>query len=252
MMNHSRLLKASVLLLLLLCASAARAQQAQLPLITVTGQAEVRVTPDEVVFDLEVTKLDKDLTVAQQQTDESVRQILALARRYNVPAQDVQTDYISVNMSYSTDLVDEDEDSSAVKAKKVKREFLGYTVSKTVNVRFTDLKRYEQFFSDVLKAGVSKVESVEFRTSQIRKYKDQARALAIKAAREKAVALAAEIGQTVGKAYSIQEEGYSRPGASANNYTTVMSGSFSGDEASAFAPGTISVTAQVMVSFILN
>src|SRR5437660_4662473 len=175
-MKASLLLKAAALSLLMACATAARAQQqAQPPLITVIGQAEVRVTTDEVVFDLEVTKLDKDITVAQQQTDESVRQILVLARRYNVPAQDVQTDYISVNMSYSTDLVDDDEDSSAVQAKKVKREFLGYTVSKTVNVRFTDLKRYEQFFSDVLKAGVSKVESVEFHTSQIRKYKDQAR-----------------------------------------------------------------------------
>jgi uncharacterized protein YggE len=250
-MSASPLLKAVIMLSLVSGTTFARAQQSS-PLITVTGQAEVRVTPDEVVFNLEVTKLDKDITVAQQQTDESVRQIIALAHRYNVPAQDVKTDYISVNISYSTDLVDDDEDNSAVKTKKVKREFLGYTVSKTVIVRFTDLNHYEQFFSEMLKTGVSKVESVEFRSTQIRKYKDQARALAIKAAREKAVALTAEIGQTIGKAYSIQEEGYSRPGALANNYSTAISGSFSNNETSAFAPGTISVTAQVTVSFILN
>jgi uncharacterized protein YggE len=251
-MKHSPLLKSSALLSLVLCAAPARAQQqAQPPLITVTAQAELRVPPDEVVFNLEVSKLDKEITVAQRQTDESVRQILALARRYNVPAEDVKTDYISVDMRYSTDYVDDDEDSSAAKPKRVKREFLGYSVSKTVNVRFTDLKNYEQFFSEVLKAGVSKVEGVEFRTSQIRKYKDQARTAAIRAAREKAVALTAEIGQTVGKAYSIQEEGYERPGSMANN-TTVISGQFSGDETTAFAPGTISVTARVTVSFILN
>jgi uncharacterized protein len=104
----------------------------------------------------------------------------------------------------------------------------------------------------VLKAGVSKVEGVEFRTTQIRKYKDQARAAAIRAAREKAVALTAEIGQTIGKAYSIEEEGYSRPSSMANNVSTVVSGQFSGDETSAFAPGTISVKAQVTVSFIIN
>jgi uncharacterized protein YggE len=251
-MKPSPLLKVVALFSLLSCAAAARGQQqSQLSLITVTGQAEVRVPPDEVVFNLEVTKLDKEITVAQQQTDESVRQILALARRYSVAAEDVKTDYISVNMLYSTDLVD-DEDNSAAREKKVKREFLGYSVSKTVNVRFRDLGRYEQFFSEVLKAGVSKVESVEFRSSQIRKYRDQARAQAIRAAREKAAALAGEIGQTIGKAYSIEEEGYSRPGSYAQNNTTVISGSFSGEESSAFAPGTISVTAQVTVSFILN
>ena len=88
----------------------------------------------EVIFGLEkpmlmmCPKLDKDITVAQQQTDESVRQILALARRYNVAAEDLKTDYISVDMLYSTNLVD-DEDNSAAREKKVKREFLGYSVS---------------------------------------------------------------------------------------------------------------------------
>lgn len=236
--------------LLLACARSAAADDR--PSITVSGQAEVRVAPDEVVFDLEVTKIDKDISAAQQQTDESVRQILALARRYNVPAQDVKTDYISVQMRYSTDDAGEDEDGSNARAGKVKREFLGYSVSKTVNVRFHDLARYEQFFSDVLKTGVSRVKGVEFRSTQIRKYRDEARTLAIRAAREKAVALAGAIGQTVGKAYSIQEEGYERAGANSQNNSITISGSYSGSENSAFAPGTISVTAQVTVSFILN
>ncbi|HYH86717.1 MAG TPA: SIMPL domain-containing protein [Pyrinomonadaceae bacterium] len=234
------------LLLLLPHATAAR-QKGEQPLITVSGQAEIRVPPDEVNFSLEVTKLNRDLTEAQKQNDDSVRDILALARRFDVPPQDVKTDYISVEMKYSTDLVDDEEDD----AKKVKRELLGYEVSKTVIVRFKDLPRFEKFFAEVLKAGVSKVNSVEFRTSQIRKHKDQARALAIRAAREKAIALTAEIGQTIGKAHSIQEEGFGRS-SSSNNFSTVVSGSFSSDEDSAFAPGMITVTAQVTVSFVLN
>jgi uncharacterized protein len=228
--------------------AAAAQQKNEQPLITVTGQAELRVPPDEVVFNLEVTKLNLDLVAAQKQTDDAVKQVLSLARRFDVSQDDVKTAYVSVEMKYSTDLIDSDEYSNA---KKVKREFIGYETSKTVIIRFTDLARYEKFFGEVLKAGVSKVSSVEFRTSQIRKYKDQARALAIRAAREKAVALTAEIGQTIGKAHSIQEEGYGRSALS-NNYSSVISGSFSSDENSAFAPGMISVTAQVTVSFVLN
>lgn len=226
----------------------ARAQSdAAPPLITVSGQAEVKVVPDEVIFSLEVEMVDKDLSVAKQQNDESVRQVLALARRFKVAQQDVKTDYISVEMKYSTDLV-EDRDADE---KKVKRVFVGYAVSKTVIVRFTDLARFEEFFSEVLKAGVSRVREVDFRTSQLRKHKDEARALAIRAAKEKATALTREIGQTIGRAHSIQEEGF-RSSASANNFSTRLEGSFSSDENSTIAPGMISVTAQVTVSFILN
>ena len=232
----------------LLPAAAAARQRESLPLITVTGQAEIRVPPDEVIFSLDVVKLDRELSAAQAQNDEVVRQVLALARRFEAPQQDVKTTYISVDMKYNTDLMDDEDDP---KARKLKREFVGYEVSKSVLIRFSDLPRFEKFFAEVLKVGVSKIDSVEFRTTQLRKYKDQARAAAIRAAREKAVALTAEIGQAVGKAHSIQEEGYGRSGSS-NNYTTVVSGSFSADENTAFAPGMITVTAQVTVSFLLN
>ncbi|HEX8352497.1 MAG TPA: SIMPL domain-containing protein [Pyrinomonadaceae bacterium] len=244
-MNASPALRLFGLLLaaLLPCAAAGRQRESQ-PLITVTGQAELRVPPDEVVFDLDVVRLDKDINAARQQADESVTQILALARRYGVPPQNVKTDYISVGMKYNTDLLDEDE-------KKLKREFAGYEVSKSVNVRFKDLARFEAFFADVLRAGVSKVNSVTFYTSQLRKHRDQARAAAIRAAREKAVALSAEIGQTVGKAYKIDEDAPARD-SSRSNSVGVISGSYSDDDASAFAPGTITVTASVTVSFILN
>ena len=247
MHTRPRTLLLGLLLAALLPAAAPAQQRESLPLITVTGQAELRVPPDEVVFDLEVGRLDKDVNVAREKVDESVRQILALARRYDVPAQNVKTDYISVEMRYTTDYADSDD----VRAGKVKRELVGYEVSKSVKVRFTDLARFEGFFSEVLKAGVSKVDSVTFYTSQLRKYKDQARAAAIRAAREKAVALSAEIGQNIGKAYKIDEDFPSRDSSRANSMR-VIAGNYSDDESSSFAPGTITVTANVTVSFLLN
>ncbi|HEX8130227.1 MAG TPA: SIMPL domain-containing protein [Pyrinomonadaceae bacterium] len=231
---------------------AARAQTratTDLPLVSVSGQAEVLVAPDEVLFTLEVKKIDKDLSVAKTQNDESTRQILALARRFKVEPQDMKTDYISVDMKYTTDLIDDD--SSSVPQRRVKREFVGYEVSKTVIIRFVDIPRFEEFFSAVLQAGVSSVRDVSFRTSQIRKFRDEARTLAIRAAREKAAALAREIGQSIGKAHSISEEGEGRSSNSAN-YSTTVGGRFSDDESSTIAPGTIRVAARVSVSFILQ
>lgn len=47
------------------------------PLITVTGEAEVNIAPDEVVFDLTVQTINKDLRLAKSQTDERLKSCLS-------------------------------------------------------------------------------------------------------------------------------------------------------------------------------
>jgi uncharacterized protein len=219
------------------------------PLITVSGQAEVRVPPDEVVFSLDVEFVDKDMLTAKKRTDDSVKEVLSIARKNNVKAEDVQTSHISVQPKYNTD------DLEYAQRRTVKRVLVGYEVSKTVAVRLRDISRFDELLSDVLKAGVTKVSNVEFRDSQIRKHKDQARAMAMKAAQEKANLMAREIGQSIGPAYSITEGGgpnYSRSNVTQNT-TTTISGDLSESESdSAIAPGSISVTAQVTVRFRLQ
>jgi uncharacterized protein YggE len=219
------------------------------PLITVSGQAEVRVPPDEVVFTLDVDSVDKDMLAAKKKTDDSVRDVLAIARRNNVKAEDVQTSHISVQPKYNTDELDYEQ------RRTVKRVFVGYEVSKTVAIRLRDISKFDELLSDVLKAGVTKVSNVEFRDSRIRYHKDQARVMAIKAAQEKANLLAREIGQSIGPAYSISEGTINpyRDNNMTQNATVVISGSLSDRESdSAIAPGSISVTAQVTVRFRLQ
>jgi uncharacterized protein YggE len=238
-------------LVIVLTASSALAQNVvDRPLITVSGQAEMRVPPDEVVFTLEVESVDKDVLAAKKKTDESVKQVFALARDNKVNTDDVQTSYISVEPKYNTDDLEYGEERRITK-----RIFLGYEVSKTIAIRLKDISRFDPLLSDVLKAGVTKVSNVEFRDSQIRKHRDQARAMAIRAAKEKANLLAREIGQTIGPAYSITEGTANRYPSQAmmQNSTSVISGELSsGESESAIAPGLISVTAQVTVSFELK
>ena len=218
------------------------------PLITVSGQAEVRVPPDEVVFTLVVESVDKDMLAAKNKTDGSVREVLSIARRNNVKPEDVQTSYISVEPKYNTD------DLEYEQRRNLKREFVGYEVTKTIAVRLRDISRFDPFLSDVLRAGVTRVTAVEFRDSQIRQHKDQARVMAIKAAQEKANLLARQIGQSIGPAYSITEGGGVNYRSNVTqNTTTTISGDLSESASdSAIAPGSISVTAQVTVRFRLQ
>lgn len=110
-----------------------------------------------------------------------------------------------------------------------------------------------------MKTGITEVNSVKFETSKLRENKDKARDLAMKATREKAVAMTASIGQTIGKAVKIVEENVSNSNQYNNltsNSTLIINGrSTEGNFSSiltTFAPGSIKIEAQVTVSFLLN
>jgi len=208
-------------------------------LITVTGEAEVRVAPDEAVLTARVVTLDKSLTVAKSRNDEGVKAVLAAVREVGVKPEHVQTGALAIELR-------ESERSGE------KPLFLGYEVTKRLTLVLKDLTRADDLLAAVVGAGVNRVDGFELRLSNPRKYKDEARALAIRAAREKAVALTAEIGQTVGKAFTITEEGpvsiVSRS-ASYNSFTA-YAGSGGADD-SAFATGQNTISARVTVSFEL-
>ncbi|HKP37953.1 MAG TPA: SIMPL domain-containing protein [Pyrinomonadaceae bacterium] len=128
------------------------------PLITVTGQAEVRVPPDEVLFTLAIENIDKDMLAANRKTDDSVRQVLALARKHGVKPEDVQTSQISVQPKYNTD------DMEYEARRGVKRVLIGYQVSKTVAIRLTDISRFDVLLADILTAGITRLSNLEFPT----------------------------------------------------------------------------------------
>ena len=98
---------------------------------------------------------------------------------------------------------------------------------------------------------------VTLRTSKLRQYRDQARIQAVKAAKEKALALAGELGAKVGKAHSMTEGSHDYPvyGYNAANMSQNMSIGMGGGEGAAspaFEAGAISSSATVTVAFVLE
>jgi uncharacterized protein YggE len=242
-----------IALVLILTLSAWRDSQSdstETRLITVTGDAEVRVVPDEVVLTLGIETWDKDLHVAKDQNDRIVADVLALASEYGIDSQHVQTDYVSIEPRYRNGYYEESD-------------FIGYFVRKSVVITLRDLHKFEALLTDALEAGVNYVQGIQFRTTELREHRDEARALAIQAAQEKAVALAEELGQRVGAPHTIQEgqsgwwSGYNAwwgsrwGGAMAQNVIQELGGGALAGEGS-LAPGQISVNARVSVTFELQ
>lgn len=220
-------------------------ERAEPRLVTTTGEAEVLVVPDEVVLTLGVETSDVDLRKAKQQNDAIVSAVLAAAQANGVEPKHLQTDHISIEPRYR--------DSYE------QRDFIGYFVRQTIVVTLKDIAKFDVLLTDALEAGATHVHGIQFRTTELRKHRDAARARAIQAAREKAVALAGELGQEVGQPHEIREDqsGWwswynTLWGGRASMMTQNViqeGGGASSETETTLAPGQISVTARVTVSF---
>jgi uncharacterized protein YggE len=209
-------------------------------LISVSGTAETNVAPDEVILTVDVEGRDKDLAIAKSQHDRRVKKIIAETRNAGVEPKYIQTSSIQMNPSYSEE--------------KVPR-FLAYEITQTIQVTLKDLSKYESLVTKLIEGGVNRIDRVEFQVADSRKYKDETRLKAIRAAKEKATAMAAELGQTIGKPWEINEEIENSMYSYAN---TRVSGGGGVDYRSptqsepTVAPGQVSIRSSVRVSFQLE
>ncbi len=263
MKNISTLLSLLVLLALTACSPALSLGAVGAPLaaqpqlaapaaartISVTGNAQVMVVPDEVVLTLGVETSDLQMAAAKFKNDEIVKKVLVVTKNMGIDPKNVQTDYMNIQPRYDSNYP--------------KLNFIGYFVQKNIVITLKDVSKFEDLLSQVLEAGVNYVHGVDFRTTELRKYRDQARDLALKAAQEKAQAMASTVGQQVGQPLSVRED-YNRwyypwnswwGGAYGNQMSQNViqnSGQAAPDSQDSLSLGQIAVSASVSVDFELK
>jgi uncharacterized protein YggE len=230
-------------------ATPAQTEDAPVPrTIIVSGASEVRVVPDEVVLTVGVETVHVDMATAKAENDAIVERALGTVNAFGIEAKHAQTDYINIEPRYDTYYE--------------RKNFIGYFVRRSIAITLQDLSQFEGLLSALLDTGVTHVHGVDFRTTELRQYKDQARTLAVQAAEEKATAMAAELGQTIGRPVLIQEErsgwaswygswwgSYWGGSAAQNVVQNVGDGEWFTD--GALALGQIAINAQVSVTFEL-
>jgi uncharacterized protein YggE len=236
---NSAIRVATVLLALAFVPAASLAQDAcpHPRLISVAGTAEISVAPDQVILTVAVQSRDKDLAIAKSQHDARMKRILAEARKAGVDPKYIQTSSLELMPDYSEERVPH---------------LLAYVVTQTIQITLRDLPRYESLVTKLLENGVNRINSVQFEIADSRKYKDETRLKAIRAAREKATAMAAELGQTVGKPWEMNEENETNPSYLYAN-TRVTAGMMAPvPNEPTVAPGQVTVRSSVRISFLLD
>jgi hypothetical protein len=209
------------------------------PLVSTQGTAEIRVVPDLVDLSFEVEVRHADLATARKDQAERSTKVLAALRAAGITESELQSSQIQITPNYTNN----QQDTETLRF---------FRVTQTISGTLRDVKKVPDVTAAVVTAGATGVRDATFRTSLFRKHRDDARLRAVRAAREKATALAAELGAVLGKPYSITE-GSSHDWSGGNfRMNSIQPAEARDDAASTFAPGTISISSTVHVSFYLN
>lgn len=187
---------------------------------------------------------------AKAQNDAAVAKTLAFLRK-EVESKNIQTDLFSFEPVYEREI------------DRIKP--TAYWARNSIEVKITDIKKLDAIISGVMASGANTIHGIDFRTSELRKHRDAARALAVKAAIEKADAAAKELGVGRGKIYNLTVNenawGYggwwgsrysSASNLSQNSVQFAPGGGVGDDSESALSAGQISVSASVTASFLVN
>lgn len=237
----------------------------QLQTISVTGTAEIQVKPNQAVLTFTIETRKKTLAETTAANDKSIAQVVKFLNSAGVKDSEVRTDMVRIDPIYQqqknryktqimqSSLPAPNTSNVALPADKdeFKLEPVGYTAQRGISVEVNDLSDLESIYKGLLANGVNKVQGVTFRTTDLRRHRDQARLNAIKAAREKANALAEALDAQLAGVQTINESSM-RPSP---NYMLQNSFSVSGAGSSnggSFAKGMIKVNASISVVFRLK
>lgn len=158
--------------------------------ISVSGIAVVNVKPDRALIQLGVQSNGRSAKEAQARNTATINQVTKALKALGIESKDIATDWYTIEPLY------EDYDSLYIK---------GYRIHNIIAITMRDVGKTNDAIAASFQAGANQVVNVEFYTTELRKYRDQAREMAMTAAAEKAKALANTAGADVGCVLSINE-----------------------------------------------
>jgi uncharacterized protein YggE len=242
-----------VLVMSVFAASAMAAEATAQRMITVSGSAERKITPDQAHINVNISGLDGKLENAKAQHDKKLKDVIAIAKSAGIDAAQIKTQNSSIQPQYTYD--------------NNKRQFKGYQVQTSLDIL---VKKVDDLGGVIEKLSSAKLESaagnewqgllnVNYTLADPDKIRDEMLADAIKNARAKADRMAAAADAKIGRVVNIAEGGvpsFNFPLPPVPMMARAMSmkagAAMENDAAMAPPPGEQQVNANVTVSFELK
>jgi uncharacterized protein YggE len=168
--------------------------------ISVTGEANVSVAPDQAQIDGGVTSDAKTAREASDANNAAMGKVLLALKGAGIDEKDYQTSRLSLQPQFATP------------SKVTERAgIVSFRASNRITVRIRDVTKVANVIDVLVGAGANEIGGINFTVTQASKHLDEAREKAIADARRKAEIYAKAAGVTLGEPISISEEGAPSP-----------------------------------------
>jgi len=209
--------------------------------ISVEGEGKAFVTPDTAQISLGVYTEAKESQDAVSQNTEKVNKIILSLAEFGIAKEDIKTSNFNLYPKYNWT-----EDRGSVQD--------GYTLNQTVEVKIKDFQKIGDVIAKSAELGANTIGSVQFVIDDMTTAKEEARAEAIKKAKENAEKIAEQTGLRLGKVlnfWEYQDDYYPQPMYSNASSYREASGLGGGEmmEAPYIEPGQDQITLKVNLSY---
>lgn len=167
--------------------------------ITVSGKGEVIATPDIASFSFTVSEEGADVATAQKEATDKMNAILAYIEEQGVEDKDVKTSSYSIYPRY--------EWRNASMYNSGTQYLAAYVVSQSIEIKVRDLEKAGTLLAGIGEYGADNVSGLNFTVDAQDELVRDARADAIKDARDQAKVLADSLGVRLGHIVSFNESG---------------------------------------------
>ena len=187
------------------------------PAFSVSGEGKVVAIPDIAQFTFSViNEGGTNLGQTQERNNETTNAVIEFLKANGIESKDIKTVGYNVSPRYSSSLcgpiplyydIGVEGGGAGVSSPVIcpPSQIVGYTVSQTVQVKIRNLENVGNILSGVVENGANEASSLTFTVDDRASYENEARAMAIEQAREKAKEIADAGGFRVGKLLSVDE-----------------------------------------------
>ena len=213
--------------------------------IVVSGKGEVIATPDIATFSFTVSEEGADVASAQDKATDKTNAILAYLDDQGVEDKDVKTSSYSIYPRY--------EWRNATVYVSGTQYLAAYVVSQSVEVKVRDLEKAGAILAGIGEHGATNVSGLNFTVDSQDELVRDARAEAIKDARDQAKVLADSLGVRLGHIVSFSESGpyypYPTYARSEMSYDMAMGGAGNVAKAPELPVGENKITSNVTITY---
>lgn len=169
--------------------------------ITVSGDGEVFAVPDRATFTVTVREEGADVAGAQDKATAKINAIISYLKDAGVEEKDIKTQSYNVNPKYEWEQA-----TCAGGYCPGNQRLVGFEVYQTLEVKVQDPQKAGELLTGVGGKGASEVSSLSFTVEDEDALRAEAREQAIAEAKEKADALAAQLGVSVVRVVGFYED----------------------------------------------